>query len=84
MSRPRIALAGLGDSGVLTAMRLARDFDVVGISPRPGLVSGQELGVRLARPAVGDRTGPAQHRVAAHRTARRRRIRPRHTAVESA
>ncbi len=50
MSRPHIVVAGLGDSGVLTAMRLARDFDVVGISARPGLVSGQELGVRLARP----------------------------------
>ncbi|BCI55954.1 pyridine nucleotide-disulfide oxidoreductase [Mycolicibacterium litorale] len=31
-------------------MRLARHFDVVGISGQPGLVSGQELGVRLARP----------------------------------
>ncbi|MGE2712948.1 FAD-dependent oxidoreductase [Mycolicibacterium litorale] len=50
MSRPRIVIAGLGDSGVLTAMRLARDFDVVGISAKPGLVSGQELGMRLARP----------------------------------
>lgn len=50
MTRPRIVVAGLGDSGVLTAIRLARHFDVVGISARPGLVSGQELGVRLARP----------------------------------
>ncbi|BBY18803.1 FAD-dependent oxidoreductase [Mycolicibacterium litorale] len=50
MSRPRVVIAGLGDSGVLTAMRLARHADVVGISGKPGLVSGQELGVRLARP----------------------------------
>lgn len=49
-SRPRVVVAGLGDSGVLTAIRLARHFDVVGIAARPGLVSGQELGVRLARP----------------------------------
>jgi NADH dehydrogenase FAD-containing subunit len=50
VSRPRVVVAGLGDSGVLTAMRLARHFEVVGISAKPGLVSGQELGVRLARP----------------------------------
>lgn len=50
MSRPRVVVAGLGDSGVLTAIRLAGHFDVVGVSARPGLVSGQELGVRLARP----------------------------------
>ncbi len=43
-------IAGLGDSGVLTAIRLARSADVVGISAQPALVSGQELGMRLARP----------------------------------
>ncbi len=43
-------IAGLGDSGVLTAIRLARHVDVVGISAKPGLVSGQELGWRLSRP----------------------------------
>lgn len=51
MSRPRVVVAGLGDSGLLTAIRLARSADVVGISAKPALVSGQELGVRLARPA---------------------------------
>ncbi|CRZ17378.1 pyridine nucleotide-disulfide oxidoreductase domain-containing protein [Mycolicibacterium neworleansense] len=45
-----MVIAGLGDTGVLTAIRLARRFDVVGISVNPGLVSGQELGTRLARP----------------------------------
>lgn len=52
MTRSRVVVAGLGDSGLLTAMRLARDpaLEVVGISSQPGLVSGQELGVRLARP----------------------------------
>ncbi|MDT5097907.1 MAG: apoptosis-inducing factor 2 [Mycobacterium sp.] len=50
MSRKRVVIAGLGDSGVLTAIRLARQFDVVGISSKPALVSGQELGWRLARP----------------------------------
>lgn len=49
---PRIVIAGLGDTGLLTAIHLARhrDLDVVGISSQPGLVSGQELGTRLARP----------------------------------
>jgi len=46
----RVVIAGLGDSGVLTAIRLAKHADVVGISAKPALVSGQELGWRLARP----------------------------------
>ncbi|TEA00609.1 FAD-dependent oxidoreductase [Mycobacteroides salmoniphilum] len=50
MRRQRVLVAGLGDSGLLTAIRLARHCDVVGISTKPGLVSGQELGVRLSRP----------------------------------
>lgn len=49
-SRKRIVIAGLGDSGVLAAIRLARHADVIGISAKPGLVSGQELGWRLTRP----------------------------------
>jgi NADH dehydrogenase FAD-containing subunit len=49
-SRKRVVIAGLGDSGVLTAIRLARHADVVGISAKPALVSGQELGWRLSRP----------------------------------
>jgi NADH dehydrogenase FAD-containing subunit len=50
MSRKRVVVAGLGDVGILTAIRLSKHFDVVGISVKPGLVSGQELGVRLSRP----------------------------------
>ena len=50
MSRKRVVVAGLGDAGILTAIRLAKHADVVGISVKPGLVSGQELGVRLSRP----------------------------------
>ncbi len=49
--RPRVVIAGLGDSGLLTAIRLRRFADVVGISAKPALVSGQELGLRLTRPA---------------------------------
>jgi len=50
VSRKRVVVAGLGDSGILTAMRLATHADVVGISAKPALVSGQELGLRLSRP----------------------------------
>ena len=50
MTRKRVLVAGLGDTGVLTAIHLARTVDVVGISVKPGLVSGQELGTRLSRP----------------------------------
>lgn len=49
----RVVVAGLGDSGLLTAIQLARagrDLELVGISSKPALVSGQELGIRLARP----------------------------------
>jgi NADH dehydrogenase FAD-containing subunit len=48
---PRVVIAGLGDAGLLTAIHLSSKVDVVGISAKPGLVSGQELGMRLARPA---------------------------------
>jgi apoptosis-inducing factor 2 len=50
LNRKRVVVAGLGDVGLLTAIRLARHADVVGISVKPALVSGQELGVRLSRP----------------------------------
>jgi NADH dehydrogenase FAD-containing subunit len=50
MNRNRVVIAGLGDSGVLTAIRLARRAEVIGISAKPALVSGQELGWRLSRP----------------------------------
>lgn len=45
-----MVIAGLGDTGVLTALKLAKRFQVTGISAKPGLLSGQELGVRVARP----------------------------------
>src|SRR6478672_7312059 len=51
MSGKRVFIAGLGDSGVLTAIKLARHADVVGISAKPALVSGPELGSRLSGPA---------------------------------
>jgi len=47
---PKVLIAGLGDSGLLTAIHLARHAEVVGVSTKPELVTGQELGVRLARP----------------------------------
>jgi NADH dehydrogenase FAD-containing subunit len=50
VSRRRVVVAGLGDSGILTAIRLAHHVDVVGISVKTALVSGQELGIRLSRP----------------------------------
>ncbi len=45
--RPTVLVAGLGDTGVLVATRLARSCHVIGVSTRPALVSGQELGTRL-------------------------------------
>jgi len=46
----RVVIAGLGDSGLLVALDLYPGLEVVGITPKPALVSGQELGIRLARP----------------------------------
>jgi len=53
--RPRVVVAGVGDTGLLTAIHLAPHADVVGISTKAGLVSGQELGLRLARPREWER-----------------------------
>ena len=47
---PTVLVAGLGDVGLLTAIHLSRHANVVGVSAKPELVTGQELGVRLARP----------------------------------
>jgi NADH dehydrogenase FAD-containing subunit len=49
--RRRVLIAGLGDTGLLVAIHLGPDFDIVGVSTKPCLVSGQELGTRLTDPA---------------------------------
>lgn len=49
--KKRVVIAGLGETGLLVALGLYPEFDVIGISPKPGVVSGQELGTRVARPA---------------------------------
>ena len=54
--KPRVVVAGLGDVGVLVATRLSRRCEVVAISTRPALVSGQELGNRLTDPTSWRRT----------------------------
>ena len=46
--KKRIVVVGLGDSGLLTAIRLPRAYEVVAVSSKPCFVSGQELGTRLA------------------------------------
>ena len=52
----RVLVAGLGDTGELCAGALARrGLSVVGVSPTTGLVSGQELGLRLTRPEAWSR-----------------------------
>lgn len=54
--KPRVVIAGVGDVGVLVATRLSRRCEVVAISTRPALVSGQELGTRLTDPTSWRRT----------------------------
>ncbi|WP_101759877.1 FAD-dependent oxidoreductase [Oceanicoccus sp. KOV_DT_Chl] len=48
--KPKVVIAGFGDTGLLVAINLSSRFDVVGISAKPCLVSGQELGLRLTQP----------------------------------
>lgn len=53
MGKKRIVIVGFGDTGMLTGIllsKLNRHYDIVGISPKPCLVSGQELGTRLTEP----------------------------------
>ncbi|MEM7139167.1 MAG: FAD-dependent oxidoreductase [Myxococcota bacterium] len=51
----RVVIAGLGDTGLLAAIHLGEGLDVVGITTKPCLVSGQELGTRLTRPEIWKR-----------------------------
>ena len=53
--KKRVVIAGFGDTGLLVAVNLGKDFDILGISPKPCLVSGQELGMRLTQPQVWKR-----------------------------
>jgi len=77
--RPRVVVAGLGDTGVLVATRLARSCTVVGISTRPALVSGQELGNRLTDPERWRRS----YLVAYRRFRRLDRVRTLHGRIAS-
>jgi NADH dehydrogenase FAD-containing subunit len=45
-----VVIAGMGDTGVLAGISLAPHAEVIGVSTRPALVSGQELGNRVADP----------------------------------
>jgi phosphoglycerate dehydrogenase-like enzyme len=46
--RPTVVILGMGDTGVLVASRLNKHFRVIGVSTKTNLVSGQEVGKRLA------------------------------------
>lgn len=48
--KPRVVIIGFGDTGVLVAAHLTVDCEITGISTKPALVSGQELGARLTKP----------------------------------
>ncbi len=52
LRRRRVVIAGLGDTGLLVAVHLSSEFEVVGISAKPCLLSGQDLGARLTQPEV--------------------------------
>ena len=53
--KQRIVIAGFGDTGLLVAIHLSKHFDILGVSPKPCLVSGQELGLRLTQPEAWKR-----------------------------
>jgi NADH dehydrogenase FAD-containing subunit len=49
-TKPKIVIVGFGEAGVLTAAHLPKTYEVVAISTKPVLLSGQELGMRVTRP----------------------------------
>lgn len=49
-NKPHVVIIGFGDSGLLVAAYLRKRYRITGITPKPCLVSGQELGMRLSRP----------------------------------
>ncbi|MEM8581682.1 MAG: FAD-dependent oxidoreductase, partial [Pseudomonadota bacterium] len=49
-TRKRIVVIGLGDTGVLVATGLSKQFDVTAVTPRPFYLNSQNLGARLAWP----------------------------------
>lgn len=49
MMKKRIVVIGLGDAGLLTAMRLPSSYEVIAISAKQSFVSGQEVGNRIAQ-----------------------------------
>ncbi|MDG2441920.1 MAG: hypothetical protein P8M13_01545 [Luminiphilus sp.] len=51
-TRPTVLVLGMGDTGVLTASHLSRQCRVIGVTTKPMLVSGQELGLRLTTRTV--------------------------------
>ena len=80
MTRPRVVVAGLGDTGILTAIHLSRHADVVGISSKTGLVSGQELGLRVSRPDTWAR----DYRIPFERFSKLDRVRTVHGSLTAA
>ena len=52
--KKRVVIAGFGDSGLTAAVHLASnsELEIVGITPKMCHASGQELGGRLAQPAL--------------------------------
>jgi NADH dehydrogenase FAD-containing subunit len=49
-AKPLVVVVGMGETGVLTAANLPETCDVLGISTKPCLISGQEVGTRLVAP----------------------------------
>jgi len=49
-AKPLVLVVGMGETGVLTAANLPETCDVLGISTKPCLISGQEVGTRLVAP----------------------------------
>lgn len=52
MDKPHVVIIGLGDTGILTAMQLAKYVKVTAIGTKSSFISGQELGLRLVEPEV--------------------------------
>ena len=49
-AKQKLVIIGMGDTGVLCAVRLSQRFEITAVTTKTNLVSGQELGMRLTNP----------------------------------
>ena len=78
-AKQKLVIIGMGDTGVLCAVRLSRRFEITAVTTKTCLVSGQELGMRLTNPAWWQK----HYNISLQRYRHLRRVRLVHGRAES-